>query len=90
MNEPQTAGGVGDRTPLNFQPKTKSDHMALKIARAFKEENRLPLYRACCENFEEEGIRKAFSEAMAVPDDKIKKSRSALFVYLMKKYAKRK
>ena len=90
MNEHQTAGGVHDKTPLNFQPKTKSDYLALKIARAFKEEHKLPLYRVCCENFEEEGIKKAFSEVMAVPDNKIKKSRSALFIYLMKKYAKRK
>ena len=90
MHEHQTASGVDDKMPLNFQPKTKADYLALKIARAFKEEHRLPLYRACCENFEEEGIKQAFEEVMAVPDDKIKKSRPALFIHLMKKYAKRK
>ena len=90
MNNHRTVGGIKDDTPLNFQPKTKSDYLALKIARAFKEEHRLPLYRAVCENFQEEGIETAFSEVMALPDNKIKKSRAALFIHLMKKYGKRK
>lgn len=90
MNEHQTASGIDDKTPLNFQPKTKADHLALKIARTFKEEHKLPLYRVCCENFDEETVKRAFAEVMAVPDDKIKKSRTALFAYLLKKYAKRK
>jgi hypothetical protein len=90
MNEHQAPGGINSKMPLTFRPKTKSDYLALKIARAFSEEHKLPMYRACCENFEESGILKAFSETMAVPDDKIRKSRPALFVHLMKKYAKRK
>jgi hypothetical protein len=90
MNERRPASGVDNKTPLNFQPKTKADHLALKIARAFREESKLPLYRVCCENFDEETIRKAFAKVMTVPDDKIRKSRSALFAYLLKKYAKRK
>jgi len=89
MNVHQTTIGE-EKTPLPFQPKTKADHLALKIAKAFKEENKLPLYRVICENHDEETLKKAFSEGMAVPDEKIRKSRAALFAYLSKKYAKRK
>lgn len=90
MNESQTDGGVESETPLNFQPKTQADHLALEIARAFKEESKLLLYRVLCENFNDQVVKKAFDAVMNVPDEKIKKSRAALFAYLLKKYAKRK
>lgn len=89
MTERQTPNG-DDKAPLGFQPKTKADYLALKIARAFNEESKLPLYRVLCENFNDQIVNKAFAEVMNVPNEKIKKSRAALFAYLLKKYAKRK
>jgi hypothetical protein len=89
MQENQTASGE-NKIPLSFQPKTKPDYLAMKIAKAFNEESKLPLYRVLCENFNDQIVKKAFDEVMNVPDEKIKKSRAALFAYLLKKYAKRK
>jgi len=89
MQELRTPGG-DNKTPLDFEPKTKADYLALKIARAFNEESKLPLYRVLCENFNDQVVKKAFDDVMNVPEEKIKKSRAALFAYLLKKYAKRK
>jgi hypothetical protein len=72
--------------PLKYHPVTDCDKLALEIAKELGEEKRLPLYRMVCENRSEEIIRKAFNQALKTPAEKIKKSRSALFFYLVNKY----
>ncbi len=72
--------------PLDYHPRTDADRLALQIARGLGEEKRFPEYRIICENRSEEIIRKAYDRAINTPVEKIRKSRSALFFYLVNKY----
>lgn len=73
-------------------PQTKStkEDLAHKIAKSFKEEKEIKLYLYMTKHYKETAIHKAYEDTMKVPDDKIKKTRSALFFYLVKKYDKEK
>ena len=63
----------------------KREELATKIATAFKEIEQIKLYQHVCSQHDDNLIQKAFDDTMKVPSDKIKKSRSALFFYLLKK-----
>ena len=75
-------------TNTNNQSKTK-DELATEIARSLQEEHRIELYRYIFQKHDESTIRKAFEEVTKVPDSKIKKSKSALFFFLLNKYAEK-
>ena len=68
---------------------TTKDDLAMEIAKTFKEEHRTDLYRYIFQKHDESTIRRAFEETIKVPDSKIKKSKSALFFYLLNKYAEK-
>jgi hypothetical protein len=70
-----------------FRPKTKSEHLAVMIAAAFNDEEKIGLYVVYCKKHSHEVIQRAFAEAQNFPEEKIKKSRVALFFYLLKRYA---
>jgi len=70
-------------------PTKSKDELAKEIANAFKEKHRLTLYQYIFQGYDESVIRKAYEEAKKVPEDRIKKSRSALFFYLLYKYAEK-
>ena len=72
--------------PINFIPKNSTHALALIIARTFSEERRLPYYLHICKTYGHDFIYRIFKEVMSVPSDKIKKSRRALFHFLLKKY----
>lgn len=61
--------------------------IALEICQAFKDEKNLPLYLAYVKKYEMGIIQQAFKEAMKPPANKIKKTRGALFNYLVQYYA---
>ena len=63
----------------------KRDEMASKIAEAFEEVKQIKLYKHVCSQHDYGTIKEAFDDTMKVPSGKIKKSRSALFFYLLKK-----
>lgn len=70
--------------------KTSSkDDFAMEIASKFQEEHRIELYRYMIHKHDDFIVRRAFEEASKVPVDKIKKSKSALFFYLLNKYAEK-
>lgn len=73
-------------SPIPFVPRSKADALALEIAQAFGDEARLPFYREVCSAHEPGNVYRAFREAMAVPIADIKKSRRALFIYLVHEY----
>ncbi|MDA2938740.1 hypothetical protein MYX75_10825 [Acidobacteria bacterium AH-259-A15] len=60
----------------------------MKIARGLGEEAYLPIFRALVKRYPEEIIRRAYEEALQIPAEKIRKSRGAIFNYLVKKYAR--
>lgn len=68
--------------------KNQESAFAQRICQAFKDEANLPLYLAYVRQYPPEIIQKAFEEAMKPPANKIKKTRGALFNYLVKFYAK--
>ena len=63
--------------------------LAQEMAEAFKEESKVEQYQDIFQKYDLDVISRAFAEAKEVPADRIKKSRHALFLYLLKKYAKR-
>lgn len=75
-------------TNTNDQSKTK-DELANEIAKSLQEEHRTELYRHIFQKHDESTIKKAFEEATKVPVSKIKKSKSALFFFLLNKYAEK-
>ena len=70
-----------------FKPKTKRALLAQTIAEAFEDEAQLNRYLICMKKYRLALIYRAFAEAKAVPKHHIKKSRAALFFYLVKKHA---
>ena len=71
----------------NFKPTTKRTLLAHTIAVAFQDEAQLSRYLICVKKYPLALVYRAFAEAKAVPEYQIKKSRSALFFYLIKKHA---
>jgi len=74
----------------NTQHKSKTkEELANEIAKDFKEEERLELFQQVFERHDESIIQRAYKEVKKVPVAKIKKSQSALFFYLLNKYAEK-
>ena len=65
----------------------KQGLLAWDLARALDDPNGISLYRAYCQRYPEELLRKVLGEVKAVPAYAIKKGRGALFNYLMQQYA---
>jgi hypothetical protein len=72
----------------NFKPTTKREYVAFMIANAFNDLGQIKLYINCCKKYPLALVFRAFSEAKTFPKEKIKKSRAAIFFYLIKTYAR--
>lgn len=59
-----------------------------KIAEALEDQDNLSTYEHLCETVPKDIIRRALDETLAVPAEQIRKSRAALFIHLVRKYAK--
>lgn len=66
----------------------RRDLLIQDIGRILGDFGNLSLYRALCRIYTEPAIRQALSEVRQTPDSQIKKSKTALFLYLLKKHAK--
>lgn len=75
-------------TSTQHKAKTKEE-MANDIAKEFKEEERIELFQQVFQRHDESTISRAYEEVKKVPLGKIKKSQSALFFYLLNKYAEK-
>ena len=69
--------------PEGFRPKTRQELLALDLASALNDTRSLRLYLSYARRYPESILRRVLG-----PNEKIKKSRVALFSYLVKKYAK--
>ncbi len=74
----------------NSSKPTKREHLAFMIADAFNDLGQIKLYVIYCKKYPLSVIHRAFSEAKAYPEARIKKSRVAIFFYLLKTYAHQK
>jgi biotin operon repressor len=71
-----------------FKPKTREELLALDLAKALNDRKGLSLYLSYSKKYPESFLRKVLGEVKEIPDRKIKKSRGALFNYLIQKYVK--
>jgi hypothetical protein len=61
--------------------------IARKIAKGFKDEANYKFYLAYCQRYPLKIIWRAFIEVQRIPAERIRKSKGALFNYLVQKYA---
>jgi len=71
---------------LPFEPRSANDDLAMEIARAFSDTVRLSLYREACSAYGHTIVYRAFREAMAVPIERVRSSRRAIFFFILKSY----
>jgi len=63
---------------------TNEKSLAYELARALNDIESLPVYIGFAEKYQEPFLRKVLQKVMSVPDEKIKRTRGALFTYLVK------
>ncbi|OLE55411.1 MAG: hypothetical protein AUG51_02840 [Acidobacteria bacterium 13_1_20CM_3_53_8] len=66
---------------------SKRELLAQTIAQEFKDLEHVTRYLQCCKKYPHFIVYRAYAEAKAMPTEQIRKSRQALFFYLLKKYA---
>jgi hypothetical protein len=73
-------------SPLNeFVPRSREERLALEIAKVLGDPDSLYHYIQICQKYPERLIRQILDEVLAVPACRIRKSRGALFTFLVKK-----
>jgi hypothetical protein len=73
--------------PSNQSHQPEQDALARRIATAFHDTDCLRQYQICCRKYPAAVVQKAFQDARSFPPAQIKKSRAAIFFYLVKHYA---
>lgn len=73
---------------LGASKEFKSKELAMDIAAALADQENLALYISYCRKYPIWLLRKVLGEVKEIPAERIKKSRGALFNYLVQKYAK--
>lgn len=68
-----------------WAPRTREEDLGLELALTLQDREGLPFYISCSTKYPEPLLRKILERVMGVPDTKIKKSRGALFNYLLNK-----
>lgn len=71
-----------------FIPESFEELLAFEIAENFRDFNLLPMLTFYCKKYPLRVIWKAFQDAKKIPGQNIRKSRIALFIYLVHKYEK--
>jgi hypothetical protein len=72
----------------NNDSQSNLDELAQAIARGLGEEESLPIFRALIRRYPEEIIRRAYEETLEIPPERVRKSKGAIFNFLLKKYAR--
>lgn len=67
---------------------TREELLARDLAAGLNDEANLRFYFSVCRKYPEEFLRKTYGQVKEIPLDKIKKSRGALFNYLIQKHEK--
>ena len=67
-------------------PQSKRELLAQTIAQAFNDTEQISLYLNYCKKYPLALVLRAYAEAKSIPPAQIKKSRAAIFFYLIKKY----
>lgn len=94
-NTPRTIlnnnSGASIKHPLTAKPYYSNENtkelLIQEIAEVLEDRDRMSLYQRYVDTYPEQIIRKVLSEVKHTPQYKIKKSRGALFTYLLRLYA---
>lgn len=78
------------KRPNTEKGRYDAGELARQIADAFRDMGHLAIYQEYCRSFPEKTVRRAFAEARAVPEHRVKRSRLALFIYFTKTHAEEK
>ena len=62
---------------------TNEKSLAYELARAMNDLESLPVYIGFTEKYQEAFLRRVLQKVMSLPDEKIKRTRGALFTYLV-------
>jgi hypothetical protein len=62
----------------------KEKSLAYELASALNDLEALPVYIAFSQTYQETFLRKTLNRVMSIPDEKIKRTRGALFTYLVR------
>ncbi|GAA4461856.1 hypothetical protein GCM10023093_07350 [Nemorincola caseinilytica] len=62
---------------------TKEERLALELADALNDMEALPLYTAFAQKYSEAHLRKLLQRVLSIPESQIRKTRGALFTYLV-------
>jgi hypothetical protein len=62
---------------------TKHKQLAYELAQSLNDLEALPIYEGFAERYTEVFLRKILNRVMSIPDEKIKRTRGALFTYLI-------
>ena len=76
-------------THKSFRPRSRQELLALDLAEVLNDHKNLALYLFYSKKYPESFLRKVLGEVKEIPAEKIKKSKGALFNYLIKKYDKK-
>lgn len=68
--------------------KSKEYKLACEIADALNDMDSLEIHISFAESFNESVLRKIFNRVMSIPEDKIKRTRGALYTYLVKNHGR--
>ena len=71
-----------------FTPKTREELLAFDLSEALNDHNGLALYISYARRFPESLLRQTLGEVMEIPQERIKKSRAALFNHLISNHDK--
>jgi hypothetical protein len=74
------------KTSNKFKPRSREELLAMELARDLDDYQGLPFYIYLSKNYPESLLRKILGQVKNIPQDKIKKSRGALFNHLIHKY----
>ena len=92
MNQYTPAAGTAPQNERQSETpdlRREQDAMAGEIAAAFNDNDHLATYQAYCRNYPIDQIKRAFNRVRAVPASKVRRSRLALFIYLVKSDARK-
>jgi hypothetical protein len=66
---------------------THENKLALELADALNDMDSLQAYIGFTQKYSESFLRKVLAKVLSIPESKIRKSRGALFTYLVKQHA---
>lgn len=80
---------IENNNSKKFRPETREEILGIDLAIGLNDQKNLPLYLSYAKKYPEHFLRRIMGTVREIPDDKIRKSRGALFSYIVKKNAQK-